>query len=29
MTVTKDVPAGAVAVGTPAKQISSVPGYER
>ena len=28
-TVTKDVPAGAVAVGTPAKQISSVPGYER
>ena len=28
-TVTKDVPAGAVVVGTPAKQISSVPGYER
>ena len=27
-TVTKDVPAGAVVVGTPAKQISSVPGYE-
>ena len=27
-TVTKDVPAGAVVVGTPAKQISSVPGYD-
>lgn len=27
-TVTKDVPAGAVVVGTPAKQISSVPGHK-
>lgn len=27
-TVTKDVPAGAVVVGTPARQVSSVPGYE-
>ncbi|MGX0104990.1 LbetaH domain-containing protein [Kocuria palustris] len=27
-TVTKDVPAGAMVVGTPAKQISSVPGHE-